>query len=403
MNFLETFDLMITTLSPIHVGCGEDYEPTGYVIDGQRLYEFDPVLLVQRHLSPNERAEFARAVDRGLREIQSFFYRHKEKAAEIGRYCATVNPMAQTFYDSRVGRVAQREQGGRNVLNKLEIARSAYNPLSGLPILPGSSLKGAIRTALLETLRTQGYPVMTSGRPERDIRKDANRQSEKLAKDALGHFATDPLRLLKISDASFRPKIKFKDKEGNIREQERHPAIRFQVNRKKRPNEFESSGNINTLLECIPGSLSNAFAAQGTIEIKADRGGQTPAWQPDFAKIAKACNDFYLERFRVENEILKDNKYAIPWVESMGKRLSENGTQGKAIAAGQGFLLRVGRHSGAESVTVDAPRTIKIMKGRGNPVDWAREATTLWLAAEDKDQMEGLQPFGWIFVQKKGN
>jgi CRISPR-associated protein Csm5 len=401
MEFLETLDLYITTLSPVHVGCGEDYEPTNYVIDHQHLYEFDPVLLLQR-LTQQEQKQFVRAVDQGLREIQSFFYQHRAVVVQIGRCGATVNPAVQQFYDTRVGRVAQREQNGQNVLNKLEIARSAYNPFNGQPILPGSSLKGAIRTALLEALRKKNYPVITHGRPERDIRKDASRQNEQLAKDALGSFATDPLRLLKISDAAFRPKIKVKDKEGNIREQERFPVIRFQVNRKKRPNQFEAGGNINTLLECVPGNLMNAFSAQCTIERKAQQGHDTPDRQLDFDGIAKACNDFYRERLDAECKALKSNKYALPWVEAMEKRLNESGAQGKAIATGQGFLLRVGRHSGAESVTVDAPRTIKIMKGRGTPADYAKEATTLWLAADDKNQMEKLLPFGWVFVQRKG-
>jgi CRISPR-associated protein Csm5 len=399
MNFLETFDLRISTLSPVYVGCGEDYEPTNYVISNQRLYEFDPVVLMQQ-LSLTERNEFARKVEQGLREIQSFFYRHKEKATEIGRYGADVNAVVQAFYDSRVGHVAQREQDGKNVLNKLEIARTAFNPLSGLPILPGSSVKGAIRTALLEALRSKNYPVTIRGRQERDIKRDASQMNKRLSEETLGSFSSDPLRLLKISDASFRPKIKVKDKDGNIKEQVRRPRICFQVNRKKSPNQFEAGGNINTLLECLPGNLINVFAASGVIEYKAKNGEKTPDHQIDFAFIAKACNDFYLERLQAECEVLKTQKYALPWVESVEKRLSENGAQGKAIAAGQGFLLRVGRHSGAESVTVDAPRTIKIMKGRGQNPDWSKEATTLWLAAEDKDQMEKLQPFGWIFVQQ---
>ncbi|GHT98137.1 type III-A CRISPR-associated RAMP protein Csm5 [Betaproteobacteria bacterium] len=401
MSFLETFDLSITTLSSVHVGCGEDYEPTNYVINNQRLYEFDPVALM-RQLSQTERDEFSRKVEQGLREIQSFFYRHKDKIAEIGRYGADVNTIAQAFYDNRVGRVVQREQGGQNVLNKLEIARTAFNPLSGLPILPGSSVKGAIRTALLKALRANNYPVTTRGRQERDIKRDAIQMNKKLNEETLGGFSTDLLRLLKISDAIFRPKIKVRDREGNIREQVRRPRICFQVNRKKHPNQFQAGGNINTLLECLPGNLINVFAASGVIENKAKHGVETPDRQIDFAWIAKVCNDFYLERLQAECKVLRAQRYALPWVESVENRLSENGAHGKAIAAGQGFLLRVGRHSGAESVTVDAPRTIKIMKGRGQNPDWSQEATTLWLAAESKDQTEGLQPFGWIFVQRKG-
>ena len=48
MNFLDTYDLVISTLSPVHVGCGEDYEPTNYVIDDDTLHAFDPSKLMVR-------------------------------------------------------------------------------------------------------------------------------------------------------------------------------------------------------------------------------------------------------------------------------------------------------------------------------------------------------------------
>jgi CRISPR-associated protein Csm5 len=37
-----TWQLAITPLSPVHIGTGEDYEPTQYVIDGDGLYSFSP-------------------------------------------------------------------------------------------------------------------------------------------------------------------------------------------------------------------------------------------------------------------------------------------------------------------------------------------------------------------------
>jgi CRISPR-associated protein Csm5 len=63
--------------------------------------------------------------------------------------------------------------------------------------------------------------------------------------------------------------------------------------------------------------------------------------------------------------------------------------------------LRVGRHSGAESVTVSGARNgaIKIMKGRGQPPKYADAPKTLWLAADSKDQRTGLLPFGWLLVE----
>ena len=117
MNFLDTCNLSITTLSPIHIGCGEDFEPTNYVIDGNRLYTFDPVLLL-RELPKKDQEEFARIVAGrdSLRAIQSFFYRHKPTALNVGRLTANVAEPVQNFYDSRIGQVAQLVPGG-NVLS----------------------------------------------------------------------------------------------------------------------------------------------------------------------------------------------------------------------------------------------------------------------------------------------
>ncbi len=386
MNFLETCNLAVTTLSPIHIGCGEDFEPTNYVIDGKRLYTFDPVLLL-RELPAKDREEFARIVERSepLRDIQSFFYRHRQVAVKIGRLSANVAEPVQFFYDSRIGRVAQREQDGDNVLNRLEISRTAFNPINGQPILPGSSIKGAIRTALLECLRKrQGF------------KKSRDMETEILG----GSFSTDPFRLLKISDGTFRQKIQQKGKDGAVHEVERRPRVCFQVNRKKRPNQYDARGNVNTLLECIPASTPRAFSARWAAERKGGSGGHVPSVQLDFKTIASACNRFYRERFQVESNILKTNNCAINWASRMDKALGPEGFLQKMMDEGRGFLLRVGRHSGAESVTVNAPRSIKIMKGKGQPPEYAEEATTLWLAADRKDQMDNLQPFGWVFVQR---
>ena len=414
MNFLQTFNFAITTLSPVHVGCGEDYEPTNYVLDGNRLYTFDPVLLL-RELSTKDREEFARIVERqdSLRGIQRFFYNHKKEAIRVGRLSANVAESVQDFYDTRIGQVAQREQGGKNVLNKLEIARTAFNPINGRPILPGSSIKGAIRTALCdELLCGKRFPVRTmdaGGIPLREgaIRREASRQNMLMAQEVLGlsadsklRFPTDPFRFLKISDGIFRHKIQQKRKDGSAQQVERRPRVCLQVNRKKRPNKFTAKGNVNTLLECIPANTAQAFVAQWVVERKAGPGALVPGLQLDFATVAHACNSFYLQRFHEESGVLKETKYAADWVAGMEKMLGNGGFLKTLIDEGRGFLLRIGRHSGAESVTVNAPRSIKIMKGQGQSSEYGVGATTLWLAADRKDQVDGMQPFGWTFIMR---
>ena len=36
--FMENHRLTISTLSPVHMGSGEDYDPTSYVLDGSTLW-----------------------------------------------------------------------------------------------------------------------------------------------------------------------------------------------------------------------------------------------------------------------------------------------------------------------------------------------------------------------------
>lgn len=403
MNFLDSHELAISTLSPVHIGCGEDYEPTNYVIDGETLYGFDPSELMMR-LEQRQRDELSRALnDRNpVLAAQRFFFRHKALAMEIARLRVPVASAAARFYASRVGQVANRQQDGEQVINKLEIARTAFNRISGLPILPGSSLKGAMRTAVLETLRKdRRYPLADQDAAQN---RKALIVSEKMERDILGGgFQTDPLRLLKVGDCAFRPgSYTLQNAKGEkIQRERRARTILFRVNRKKRPNQFDASGKIETLVECVPASQPKALVGQLALERKARHGEQTPTWQIDLPFLASACNDFYRARFEQELEMLEKNGYVSPtWAAYARKRLAPDGLWGKAIAAGQGFLLRVGRHSGAESVTVDAPRKIKIKKD-GRNFTWENEATTIWLAADEPDAKAGMHPFGWVFVQTK--
>jgi hypothetical protein len=70
-----------------------------------------------------------------------------------------------------------------------------------------------------------------------------------------------------------------------------------------------------------------------------------------------------------------------------------------ALDGGGAMLLRVGRHSGAESVTLDRHRWIRITGSRGK-AHWASEATTIWLATDHQDGGASLRPFGWLLLER---
>ena len=61
-EFLRSTDVYLTPLSPVHVGCGEDYEPMRYVIEKGVLYSFEPSVV---RLPVNLRADLLRTAKTG--------------------------------------------------------------------------------------------------------------------------------------------------------------------------------------------------------------------------------------------------------------------------------------------------------------------------------------------------
>jgi hypothetical protein len=116
----------------------------------------------------------------------------------------------------------------------------------------------------------------------------------------------------------------------------------------------------------------------------------------DFTRLARACNGFYGTRLDSDLDLLQQKHFSAGlWVDrfrDLIKSLQPLLDQGRAM------LVRVGRHSGAESVTLGRRRWIRIMEGRGRS-HWASGATTVWLAAENDSESTEKLPFGWLLIE----
>ena len=115
MNFLREHRLRITTLSPVHIGCGEDYIPTNYVIDPEAnaLYAFDSASAL-----PDDAKEQLMALVKGdsqridILQIQKFFYSHRAPLIAECSHFLRVAPGVSDLYQKRIGKIAQRENTG---------------------------------------------------------------------------------------------------------------------------------------------------------------------------------------------------------------------------------------------------------------------------------------------------
>lgn len=369
MNFLREHRLRITTLSPVHIGCGEDYIPTNYVIDPEAnaLYAFDSASAL-----PDDAKEQLMALVKGnsqidMLEIQKLFYDNRELLKIKSSHSLRVAPGVADLYQKRV---APRENTGGKDVNKLEIERTFYNPVSQQPIIPGSSVKGAIRTALLnQELRNK---KTISNLPEKN-----GALQKKLFK--YEKFEQDPMRLVHFADNN----CEF----GN--EMEINSKVCFALNRPRRkpePGKSTMAGGkgLYQLLETLPEfyTYESRLTIQSVDQI-ADK-NKLPSIQWNIEKIAKACNVFYGKLLSEEMKLLSEMNYIAPDREKLMKeRLAIINPQ---LESGAAMLLRVGRHSGAEAVTLDG-----IGKGK--------RPRTLWLAADAQETRSDMKPFGWLLVE----
>ncbi len=388
----ETRKLWITPLSPVHMGTDEDYTPTGYVIEGNALYEFDQRAL--ENLPDTERKKLdglltGKATPDMLKNVQAFFHRNREWLIPEAVNIVRVSDEMASFYEARIGKAANIESGGKQVLNALEIERAYYNPTDRRLMLPGSGLKGAMRTALLDAVNNG----------QRTERGERNRDlQQRLFQYTMRDLHKDPMRLVQVGDCAWHGPAELNSAE-----------VLFAVNRKKHAvvkdgKEVHSLAEKgpDQLLECATPFRLRAF--QGTLNIPGfgdtrSITNQLPKYHFSFGEIATACNRFYRPIFDRELALLGKRGFLdSAWRETV-ENLLGNASIRQRLENNDAFLLRVGRHSGAESVTLNGVRSIKIMKGKGQQPDWGKEAKTIWLATSDKGDWRYLKPFGWLLVE----
>jgi len=399
--FLTTHRLHLTPLSPIHIGCGEDFEPTNYVIDDGILYGFDPSRAVLNDMQRKQLADVAR---RGsLAGIQAFF---RNNAANFKPHAHVVMPVCSGVadkYKDTLGRAANIEANGQPVFNKLEIERHVYTGAQQQPFIPGTSFKGALRTAWLDDLNAGSKPNDVEYKGNGEARSTAAMEKRLLG----GDFQTSPLRLLKVADLM------------PAREPERE--VLFAVDRYKQPKikngEETQKAAPPARKDCIlPGqyrlfvadvSLPALLEKVGSTDSKGDaltpQAGQLNCQSAvDIRKLAKQSNEYHRNRLTGDLDELDQYHLVNPvWKESISQLLLGQSTLRSKLATGEAFLVRLGRYGGAQSKTLSGQgiAQIEISANQARPPRFSDKATTFWLAANDDSETRHLIPFGWAVVE----
>lgn len=351
----QIFHFRLKTLSPLHIGCGDVYEPMSFVVDDVKmeLVSFDPADFLGK-LEEEALRRFSEICRKGtvasLIELYKFMNSHKTLAQGSPITCST------HFVEHYKRVLALTNRDLENGVNQFQIGRTAFNPRSGWPYIPGSAVKGAIRTAILN-LRAKGKTINES---------DANQLQKTLLG---GGFENDPFSLIKVSD--FMPITTIQCR------------IVYMVNRKKK--KADEAGRVplsSPIVEVVQPNME--FVGSITIQENIRSAIKKPV---TLDEIRKAMRSFYgKERDREDMDASSIDCPHIPAYPETGE------------------LIRLGRHSGAECLTIDGHRKIKVMYGprrHPRPFRMTDHPTTLWFASSDSRPHDNttLKPFGWTAME----
>ncbi|SPD72999.1 hypothetical protein PITCH_A1640009 [uncultured Desulfobacterium sp.] len=353
----QVFNCFLKTLSPIHIGCDEVYEPMGFVVDENKneLTAFDPISLISQ-MNDSDKKRFSEICSRGsvesILEIYKFLKRRPASGKEVQLCSGFVE-----HYNKTLSIPANDKRKIQQELNNFAISRTSFLSAYDRPYIPGSSLKGSLRTAYLNGL---------AAKTKVHLRDKADKQASKGLEATLLNYEkskieTDPFRLIKVSD--FTPVGAVQTK------------ILYAVNIKKKSGN-EAKGPFQVLETILPG---NVF--MGNIVVDEPLSAWVINKPIKLDGLLESSRTFYSREHKREQRELKNAGIS----------------SGNAFFGKDSIPIRIGRHSGAESVTIEGHRDIKIMGGKGKGSSFKDHATTLWLASEQSkpQTVTNCKPFGW--------
>lgn len=338
---LELHPVNIHVLSPIHIGTGQELDPFSYVIRDNNLLLIDLIKWIEDY---PQQEELHRMMDSdSFAEIRSFIAEHLDpESVTLGRI-----PIESSGLLSTYNRVIK----ARDPQNQLLIDSMTRNEISHVAYIPGSSIKGAVRTAIAN------HFVEAAGVTQKN-KRDYN---EKI----FGKINKDPMKNLKLPDVSL-------DNFGSMIVEAEEYSLK--EDKSKTPKGYkEVSANL-----CQGGSpvvypLRLSLKPFSLNEEKVD---------VNF--FIDALHRFYVPKYKDEYRKF----YSSGRADRIRQEIAPMSLEIVNLKTNE-TLIRIGHFSHVECITLDdvrEPQT-RIVKGRRMPY-----GTTRTLA-------NGLYPFGWAKLE----
>jgi CRISPR-associated protein Csm5 len=370
----ERYKLTVEPITCVHIGTGEELNPLDYLLSenektGRTLYVvYDTDSILRRIAADKQKTAQFESISSNMASLVKFFHR-EFKADQDLKYTCSVTREFDNNYDALSNR--DPLENGRFVQQMYRPAGSRY------PVIPGSSIKGSVRTAVLNSL-LDNYGRTAELRTFKD---------DKIQKTLLNNYKDakqDPFRSVEIGDCEFETKgcqlvgaiknVKYDRMKEEVVEHNtsivQAEVIRGKLTYKQNPKDVSG----NALVRINSALASEVFNGNGvTKKISVD-------------EIIKSCNEFYLAQFKNEYDKFYKDSYS-----SNAESITELYKELKAIAGSESntFILRVGRWSQVEFVTYEHElRNPKTPKKNGKIMPYG---TTRWVFNNDGQYL----PLGW--------
>jgi len=355
----EKYRIILKTLTPIHIGCGEAFQPLEFYVVKEKLYELDTDRFLE-NLSSEELKEYFKIFEKkdiGI-VIELFSFTQKTFSNLLNRLANKDKKEILKLIKSQIKIPKYFKKDFEDVINnkvrinKFSIEKTFKN-IKGKPYIPGSSLKGSIRTAVLNYLnRSQKVKKENLKNKKSSLEAEGkilNCYNEK--EDNTYNISEDPFKFVKISDLHLKNKSQVAT--------QIYYGLNFHKERKK--------CGIPTYLECI------LCGEEFTGEFQIVKNNLL-----NFDIIIKALKEFYNKDFEKEKQLLQRLEKLYSFI--LPEELINYSTNDKP-------LIRLGKHSGNEFVTIKNLRRLLNTK-------------TIWLASETKkiNSNSKVYPFGWTEI-----
>ncbi len=328
----ETYRIKADILTPLHIGDGTDLEPLDYVIS-DRFYKVKLGEWLST-LQGEKLAEFKRLTTREYKKTSILvalrrFVREGIDTARFAEWVAEVDDSVKESYEAR----------SESETSKLTV--SPFTRTNSIPFIPGSSIKGAFRTAYLNRLCKTNERVRRSGYKKRaDFAEGELLRALVKDKDGKDIFSIDkdPFRAVKIRDAILPEGATVFIETVNYR-------------RNGRTGFIEPTG-IKTITEVTHSVLTGeelSIEFEMIIDHKVlseARSGidRMHKKRMNIHSMLEACNSFYSEALNEEMERFLNNTRNTDRIKEAYRRVI-NGASG-------GYLFRLGWGSGLISMTL---------------------------------------------------